>query len=308
MPFELPNLDDATFPFQSRVYSVDWSILGAAAGGFNGVISGGAVTQSGSPSMSVAVASGRAKFNGVAVDFSADSVAITAADGTNPRWDLIVVDDNGDLQLYTGTAAASPVPQDPATISLGTEVGLALVYVPANDTAITNSQISDRRITVAEPLGATQWNTLSVAADETRTSTTVMSASSALQFAMLANTKYRVRSHVVFYPPTSSGGYKYGWQFPASPTRATLFTATVANPDSLPNGSQTNWGSVRVQRATDTTGFGSAATQSYIHLLMEGIIENGSNAGTFALAWAQSTSSATASLLLAGSYLEYEVA
>ena len=81
---------------------------------------------------------------------------IATADPTNPRKDLVVarVKDNqegqsGDtwlIDVITGTPAGSPVePTLPATA-----LKLAVVDVPANDTTITNSQITDSR-TTADP-------------------------------------------------------------------------------------------------------------------------------------------------------------
>lgn len=319
MPFELPNLADAAYPpYQARVFSVDWSILGAAAGGFNGVISGGEVTEAGSPAMTVDVASGRAKFTGSPVDFSADTVIITTADGTNPRIDLITVDDNGDIQLHTGTAAAAPLPNNPAAIALGTEVGLALVFVPPSDTAILQNQISDRRITVAEPLGASQWTTITAPSDVDRSLTTVTSIDPALQFSMSANTTYRVRGDFFWHsnPTGAAGGAttgKIGFGGPASPTLLALIFY----------GWSTQWGSTiagiggttRGYNSYETTGLqgialggaASPALGTIGHTTIEGIIQNGSNSGTFGVYWAPATSIANVFRRMKGSWLEYEV-
>lgn len=79
------------------------------------------------------------------------NLAIAAADATNPRIDLVIaevrdagfsgVSTDWRLRVVTGTPAASPAA--PATPN--NAIVLARVSVPANDTAITDSQITDYR-------------------------------------------------------------------------------------------------------------------------------------------------------------------
>jgi hypothetical protein len=78
---------------------------------------------------------------------TAGNVTITAADGSNPRFDLVVVDSAGAKSAVAGTAAANPVFADPAG-----KVVLAAVYVPAADTDIDANQIIDKRIDIK-----TEW-------------------------------------------------------------------------------------------------------------------------------------------------------
>lgn len=131
-----------------------------------GIVGSGelAVTENGTPNMSVNVAAGRAFVNGSQSSFqgsyfvdarSVTNVAVTAADATNPRKDLVVakVEDAAysggtsawSLAVVAGTPAGSPAePAAPANSMV-----LAMIDVPANDTAITNSQIIDRRTTTS---------------------------------------------------------------------------------------------------------------------------------------------------------------
>jgi len=69
------------------------------------------------------------------------SLAIAAADATNPRKDIVVVTAAGALKVYTGTPAGSPA--DP-TLSAG-DVPLARVNVAANATTILTANIDDLR-------------------------------------------------------------------------------------------------------------------------------------------------------------------
>lgn len=116
----------------------------------------------GTPNMSVDVAAGAAFVAGTSATWqgtyhveSRASVTktIAAADATNARKDIVVArvredfyDSSGvdawDISVVTGTPAGSPTaPATPANCLL-----LAVIDVPANDTAIGNAQITDSRI------------------------------------------------------------------------------------------------------------------------------------------------------------------
>jgi hypothetical protein len=119
-----------------------------------------AVTENGTPNMSVNVAGGQVFIPGTEGTYQGHycvenrgtlNVALAAADATNPRKDLLVAKvqdaaysgatNAASIVAVTGTPAASPAePAAPANSWV-----LAMVDVPANDTAITNSQITDRR-------------------------------------------------------------------------------------------------------------------------------------------------------------------
>lgn len=117
------------------------------------VISGCDVNENGTPDMDVVVDSGSVYFNNVITPVSGNSVTISTADGTNDRIDVIYIDASGVAQVHTGDAL---VKSDPLGNSIWTQyeqpypktgcpagVIIALVYVPANDTAIGNAQIED---------------------------------------------------------------------------------------------------------------------------------------------------------------------
>lgn len=130
-----------------------------------------AVTERGAgANMSVDVALGGAVVGGTESAHQGDyfvyndaavNVTITPADGTHPRIDIIgirvrdseysgAVDDTA-ITVVTGTAAA--VPAEPTLPE--NWLTLARVDVPAADTAITNSQITDRRRRLAALGGIT---------------------------------------------------------------------------------------------------------------------------------------------------------
>jgi len=109
--------------------------------GKNCVLSGCGCTPQGSPDMTVAVAAGEVLSNGALFSVSSGNVTIGAADGTNPRFDLIVANSSGTKAVRAGTASATPKP--PARTA--NDVLLAVVYVPASDTTIAGNQIVDLR-------------------------------------------------------------------------------------------------------------------------------------------------------------------
>lgn len=118
------------------------------------------VAQQGTPAMSVQVAAGSAFVAGTesaqqgvyfAYNDATVNVAISAADATNPRRDLIVcrvkdaaysgASNEASIESVTGTPAASPsLPTVPANCHV-----LAEIAVAAGATSITNAHITDRR-------------------------------------------------------------------------------------------------------------------------------------------------------------------
>lgn len=134
----------------------------AAFGLRGGVVAAGdlAVTQFGTPNMSVNVATGQVVIPGTQATYQGSyvcenrgtiNVAIPVADATNGRYDLVVgrVRDAGysgatnsfAIEVVTGTPAASPSP--PAVPA--NSWALAQVYVAAAITSITNAAITDLR-------------------------------------------------------------------------------------------------------------------------------------------------------------------
>ena len=166
------------------------SVAATTAGGSHGVIGTGgadlAVTQNGTPNMSVNVGAGRAFVrSGNASSIAAGTyavmndatvnVSISASDPTNPRIDLVVIQvrdnfygeaaDDVRITVVTGTPAASPAV--PALTLFPNALVLAQVAVAAATTTITNANITDKR-TFAAATGAVRPCT-----STTRPSTTI---------------------------------------------------------------------------------------------------------------------------------------
>ena len=113
-----------------------------AAGEQNGVVDGLTVSEhSTGADMSVDVAAGNAWIDRTKyTKSSATNLAISAADATYDRKDLVTYDPTTSAPIVTtGTAAATPVPPD---IPSG-DILLAIVDVAAGATAITNVDITD---------------------------------------------------------------------------------------------------------------------------------------------------------------------
>lgn len=136
----IPDKGEGDNDLQSILFQEYLNVLVAGLTGVDCVLSGCAIT--GGADMTPAVAKGAVLSNGTMFAVTAGDVTIGAADATNPRIDLIVVNSAGTKAVRAGTAAASPKP--PARTA--NDVVLGAVYVPATDTSIETTKITDMRI------------------------------------------------------------------------------------------------------------------------------------------------------------------
>ena len=152
----------------------DWQIAGAAhllegvreartlvvpaADGGCAVTAGGLMT--------VDVAAGIVTIDGLAIVVAAvTGLVVTPADGTNPRFDLVVVNNSGVVSMTDGSPSDNPVfPAIPVD-----SIVLATVYVSKNlgtilDTPELDSHITDKRVLLREPRSTPmiEWGTGSV--------------------------------------------------------------------------------------------------------------------------------------------------
>lgn len=140
-------LNEADDPFPGTPFAlpdqVDFDMLHLAVQG-SGVVSGCAVTASGTTNVAVAV--GVVHIGGVQVAVAAGNVAITSGHATLNRLDLIVVDNTGAKSAVAGTPAAGQsveFPDIPAN-----SVVLAAVWQPATGTTVAANQALDKRLFV----------------------------------------------------------------------------------------------------------------------------------------------------------------
>lgn len=140
MSWTIPDKGEGDNDIQSILFQEYLDVLVAGIQGIDCVLSGCAVT--GGADMTPAVAKGAVLSNGTMFAVTAGDVTIGAADATNPRIDLIVVNSSGAKAVRAGTAAAAPKP--PARTA--NDVVIAAVYVPATDTSIETTKCIDMRV------------------------------------------------------------------------------------------------------------------------------------------------------------------
>lgn len=146
MAWTIPDKGEGDNDLQSILFQEQLDVLVAGLTGIDCVLSG--LIVAGGADMTPAVAKGAVLSNRTMFAVAAADVTITTADTTNPRIDLIVVTSAGALAVRAGTAAAAPKPPARTT----NDVVIAAVYVPANDTAIATSQITDMRVFPSLPV------------------------------------------------------------------------------------------------------------------------------------------------------------
>lgn len=128
---------------QTLIYKETLDIILAGQAGSECVLSGGVVTPQGAPNQTVQVAKGAVLSNGILKAFAASaSLAVSAADPSNPRLDLVVVNSAGALAVRAGTAAVTPKPP----VRTANDVALAMLYIPAGDATIDATAITDMRL------------------------------------------------------------------------------------------------------------------------------------------------------------------
>lgn len=89
---------------------------------------------------------------GIVYNSPETSLTLNASDPTDDRIDVIAVDSNGDAVVITGTAAPNPSEPD---VDPGTQLKLAIVFVPANST----EPVVSNDTAYFENAGApTEWN------------------------------------------------------------------------------------------------------------------------------------------------------
>lgn len=142
--FTIPNNDVAAWSGQSEIFETDLRIIAAGAAGYR-VLSGCEVTAQGSPDMTVHVSGGVARpGNATLLDIVADDLAVTAADATLWRLDLVSIDDVGSLIYTAGTAATFTAVKPPDLPASST--ALAFLTIPPAATVIGADQIVDKRM------------------------------------------------------------------------------------------------------------------------------------------------------------------
>ncbi len=199
---------------QAAPTTLDFAVMAAAFNG-DGVLTGCAATPQGSPDMTYAVAAGTVAIGGVTAAVTAGNVTVTAANATNPRIDLIVVDNTGAKSVTAGTASTSPVP--PAIPA--NSVVLYTIYVAANDTTMEAALLVDKRAFI-------RVATKKLTASETGATTATL-ADTSLNFKVSNGVYYYFRFVIIHQTSVSTSGLKIGLTTPTT----TRFAAAVNAPN-----------------------------------------------------------------------------
>lgn len=288
MPYTIPNAADAFDTKQAQVDKVDIDMLTIGMRG-DGVISGCGVTAQGTPDMTVAVAAGMIVYGHIGAIVTAGNVTITTADATNPRFDLVVVNNSGTKSVTAGTPAASPVfPAIPAD-----SIVLATVYVPANDTAIQSNQITDKIIIVPPHL------IIRKTADETVNNSATLQDDNVLKLVLGASGIWAFELQLLTSASATNTDWKFGWTVPAGCTmlwgshqEGTSYVWDAPGVGTAP-GALGNESTVLVVGSANVTG----------GFFVRGVIRMSTTAGTVQLQWAQNTAQASNSIVLTDSIL-----
>lgn len=148
------------------------------------------------------------------------------------------------------------------------------------------------------PLEMPAWVSVKKTVDEVRSATTTLTNDAALAFPLLANKSYILRGKL-FFDTSALGDFKWRHTGPASPLLVRIKRGSLAPGDTafttLAVDTSFSSGDIVITSAAANGGF----------VDFEGLIQNGANAGAFAIQWAQNTSDAGATTVRAGSYLEW---
>lgn len=266
---------------QAAPTTLDFAVIAAALQG-DGVLSGCAATPQGSPDMTYAVAAGTVAIGGVTAAVTAANVTVTTANATNPRVDLIVVDNTGAKSVVAGTAAANPVP--PAIPA--NSICLYTVYVAANDTTLTAAELVDKRAVIRQA-------TKKLTANETG-ATTASLADTSLSFKVSNGVYYRFRFTLNYQTTVTTVGFKVGLTTPTF----TRFTAHVIVGGFAADAAAAGFLGVINSSGDSVVATAAAATGVDMPCVVEGVILPSAD-GTLMLQYAAETTGATVTLMQA---------
>jgi hypothetical protein len=141
------------------------------------------------------------------------------------------------------------------------------------------------------------WTTVRKAADTSRSANVTLAADPDLTFTMAANTRYSIRARI-YFDTTAAADFKFRTSGPATPTLVRIARSHV-----VPGTTAMVVAVDVAYSAADVALTGTGTTGGYIDI--DAVIVNGATAGAFQFLWAQNTSDAGATIVRAGSYLEW---
>jgi len=184
----------------SYLYDIDINAIANGVGG-EGVLSGCAITATGTPDWVTHVAAGTACIAGTPFTVTAADKTHDTPTSTNLRWDLLVVGTDGTVDIVKGTEVAiTVVPVKPDCTASHTVI--AHIYVDGSEGSIGTAQIFDARIFIS-PRSVTVAGTASA----TRLINVPVCTNSATQTTTRTTTNLSlltISSTSAFIPSTSS--------------------------------------------------------------------------------------------------------
>lgn len=180
--------------------------------------------------------------------------------------------------------------------ALNLKADLASPALTGNPTAPTqtlgdnSTKLATTAFVLANSAG---WKTVPKNSDESTLSDTTYNDDAALAFPVEANKKYAWRARIV-YLSVGTGGIKTQWTGPASPNKNIYYD------HELMGASPTKYTSF------STPAYNQGGVQAGLIVDVEGILDNGANAGNVKLQWAQASSIASNTTVCKGSYIEYK--
>lgn len=228
--------------------------------------------------------------------------AVTGDSGSGGQKGVVPAPSAGDAAAgkflkADGSWAVTPVP---TSSDLGLTTQGDLLYRDASGLARlaagTAGQILQTNGASANPSWATpNWTIVTKTNDQSRASTTTLADDAALTFAVAASTKYRFRI-TVFYLTNTTADFKWQLTGPSTPTAVHYVGYDTPDGDALNARGRTAFSSSISETSTGATG-GS--------IIVTGILQNSTNAGTIVFQWAQNTSDPGNTTVQAGSFIEY---
>ncbi len=167
---------------------------------------------------------------------------------------------------------------------------------PAAPTAAVGTNTT-QLATTAFVLANGAWSKSNKTADQSVTSSTTLVDCTSLTFAVAANTNYHFRAHL-YMTANTTGGIRLGVNGPSTPTKVRVFGHGYLG------GIQRSLADITAYGQIENYTGGVPAAQLY---LLHGKLENGANAGTLAIQFAQSVSNATATIVEKCSFIEYSI-
>lgn len=200
------------------------------------------------------------------------------------------------------TGDAGPAGDDGADGAPGADGsdGLMTSVVAGDGISVDSTDPANPVVSVTGGGGGGFWNTSMKPAAESRTSNITLQADSHLKFPMLANEWYAFRMVAFVYISDAAADFKWRHSGPAGAS----YIQIAQRQNNANASTYTQIGTVTGYSASNVVMSVTAAGAGTVWL--EGMIENGPNAGDFEFQWAQNASTANPVFVTAGSYIEYK--